>query len=523
LLSRRRWVIPTGIGFLCLLLFLVPFFWEFPVVVLLKSRMLTGYQKMALTRLYRPGTTESIRKDVHLYNGGYRPEHFVPGPVHVPGKGMNYQDSLGLLLSKSYFDKAYPFQRKRALVRVNSCYGLLDMKGRWVLHPAFDTLYPFRNVYIVKQGKEWGIANRRGRMKTPLSSSRVTADYYGTELPFLRVVQPNGRFHLVDEKGNIRESGLYDSLDLRDRYIFVCRGGKWGVADERGKELIVPQYDGIEVAEGPFFAVRNGGLEGLHRLGDKEAIVPVQYEKAAICTPTTFRVLLNDHYGLLDKNAAVLIEPVYDTLYFHRKPEWIVTGRLGFYALRNTKKLEYPTQFYNWIGPCREGMTVVRNENGYGVLSNKGEVVVTPQYQLIHNYSSQVAVVFDKEQYAVIDRNGLFTLPFSLNLVELYDFQDGVALAARYNLMTSRIQKQYGFVDKKGNTVIPFLYEDGHPAFSNGLAAMKLGGKWGFIDKKGDVKISFIYDTVTQFSNGQAFALYEGYLLTLNTQGATIK
>lgn len=52
LLSRRRWVIPTGIGFLCLLLFLVPFFWEFPVVVLLKSRMLTGYQKMALTRLY---------------------------------------------------------------------------------------------------------------------------------------------------------------------------------------------------------------------------------------------------------------------------------------------------------------------------------------------------------------------------------------------------------------------------------------------------------------------------------------
>ena len=134
-----------------------------------------------------------------------------------------------------------------------------------------------------------------------------------------------------------------------------------------------------------------------------------------------------------------------------------------------------------------------------------------------------MAVVCHNKQYGVIDKTGSFTLPLSLSLVELYDFHEEVALAARFNLMTSRIQKQYGFVDKKGNTVVPFQYEGGHPAFSNGLAAMKLGGKWGFINKKGERVIPFIYDTVAMFSHGQAFAIYNGQPLKLNTQGTTVQ
>lgn len=520
---KRRWYLPAGVLLLCLLLFLIPFFWKKPVILLLKGRMLNGHSKAALVRMYRPMPVETLREEVHLFNGGYRPQHFRPGPVFVPGKGMNLQDSLGLLLSKRYLDHVVPLQNRRAIARMDSYYGLLNDKGRWVLRPGFDTLYAFRNVYVTIKDKEYRVWDRRGRLRSYVTGNVVTEKYYEERLPFLRSVYPDGSFHLIDPKGNYQKTNFYDSVEVYEEFVLVCRNKKWGVTDKRGKPLIAPEYDWIEAADNVYFKVRKGSLEGLHKRGDKHALVPVMYEEVEVCTPGTFRVLLNEHYGLLDKKAAVLIEPVYDTLYFHHSPEWIVTGRLGFYALRNTKKLEYPSEFYNWIGPYREEMTVIRNENGYGVLSKKGKVVLPPQYDIIHDFSCEVAVVCHNKQYGVIDKTGSFTLPLSLSLVELYDFHEEVALAARFNLMTSRIQKQYGFVDKKGNTVVPFQYEGGHPAFSNGLAAMKLGGKWGFINKKGERVIPFIYDTVAMFSHGQAFAIYNGQPLKLNTQGTTVQ
>ena len=41
-------------------------------------------------------------------------------------------------------------------------------------------------------------------------------------------------------------------------------------------------------------------------------------------------------------------------------------------------------------------------------------------------------------------------------------------------------------------------------AFSEGLAAVKLGGKWGFIDKKKVIVVSFKYDEVKDFNEGLA-------------------
>ena len=522
-LLKRWWPIPAGIIGLCLLLFVVPFFWKAPLEVLLKSRLVSGYGKGRLIGLYNPAPVEDIRQNVHLYNDGYKPKSFIPGPVYVPGKGMNYQDSLGLLLSSSFFEQAEPFENRRARVHIDFKYGLINTKGKWVLPTVFDTLYRFKKVYVVSQGTEAGVADKRGRMKTPLAQGTITPYYNGKNLPFLRFEYSKGSFSFIDSRGRIRKDYVYDSLIVRDGFVYVGKEGKWGVANIQGKELISPLYDEIIKVRGDLFAVRNDGLEGLHKPGAKEPLVPVIYEKAEVCTPSTYRVLLNDHYGLLDKKAAVLIEPVYDTIYIHHLPEWIVTGHMGFYALRNTKKLEYPSVFYYEIGPCKDGMTVVRNEHGYGVLSRRGKTITVPGYEMIRNYSSGVAVVYHHNQYAVMDRKGSFTLPFSLNLVELNDYYNSIARAARFNLMTPRIRKQYGFVDTKGNTVIPFLYEDGHLFFTNGLVAVKLGGKWGFINEKGETTIPFLYDTVSAFSNGKAYVLQDNTLMVIDTEGNVLE
>ena len=62
---------------------------------------------------------------------------------------------------------------------------------------------------------------------------------------------------------------------------------------------------------------------------------------------------------------------------------------------------------------------------------------------------------------------------------------------------------KYGFIDKTGRLVISYMY-DGAYSFHEGLAAVKKGGKWGYVDKTGRLVISYMYDEAYSFHEGMA-------------------
>lgn len=68
---------------------------------------------------------------------------------------------------------------------------------------------------------------------------------------------------------------------------------------------------------------------------------------------------------------------------------------------------------------------------------------------------------------------------------------------------------KWGFIDKAGNIIIPFEYDDAWE-FSQNLAAVKKKGKWGFIDKAGNTIIPFEYDRAVRFSEGLAGVIKNG-------------
>ena len=63
--------------------------------------------------------------------------------------------------------------------------------------------------------------------------------------------------------------------------------------------------------------------------------------------------------------------------------------------------------------------------------------------------------------------------------------------------------KKYGYIDSKGNELIPCIY-DCACDFSEGLAAVMKGGKWGYIDRNGKEVIPFVYPNAKNFSEGLA-------------------
>ena len=61
-------------------------------------------------------------------------------------------------------------------------------------------------------------------------------------------------------------------------------------------------------------------------------------------------------------------------------------------------------------------------------------------------------------------------------------------------LFLSKKDGKYGFVDKKGNVVVDYIYDDATEQNEYGFVAVKKDGKWGAIDKDGKVVVEPIYN-----------------------------
>ena len=53
---------------------------------------------------------------------------------------------------------------------------------------------------------------------------------------------------------------------------------------------------------------------------------------------------------------------------------------------------------------------------------------------------------------------------------------------------------KYGFVDKQGNVVVDYQYDDATEQNDYGFAGIKKDGKWGSIDSKGTIVQEPTYD-----------------------------
>jgi serine/threonine protein kinase len=114
-----------------------------------------------------------------------------------------------------------------------------------------------------------------------------------------------------------------------------------------------------------------------------------------------------------------------------------------------------------------------------------------------HNYeSSNLAIEYglmpveNNGEYGYINKEGKEVIPFIYD--KAFYFKEGLALVEN--------DGKYGYIDKEGNEVIPLMYEDVGGDFSEGLAGVQNNGKYGYINKAGKEVIPFIYEDVRSFS-----------------------
>lgn len=105
-------------------------------------------------------------------------------------------------------------------------------------------------------------------------------------------------------------------------------------------------------------------------------------------------------------------------------------------------------------------------------------------------------------RHGYIDRTGKMVLKLE-GYSQLRDFSEGRAAVRLAGPVTRKSPPKWGFIDKTGKIVVATQYACVRD-FSDGLAAVNVGGKWGYIDPTGKVVIEPKFTEAYGFNSSRA-------------------
>jgi KWG Leptospira. len=165
---------------------------------------------------------------------------------------------------------------------------------------------------------------------------------------------------------------------------------------------------------------------------------------------------------------------------------------------------------YDYIGEFREGLAFVRNnydEFRAGYIDKTGKIAVPLDYYgrfgketFVHynHFCEGLAPLIDgRGRFGYVNKIGETVIPFEYDFT--YTFSGGLAAVKK--------DGKWGFVDRSGNVAIPLKYDSVGPGiFHEGRIAVKQSGGWGYIDKTGAELTPFIFETANSSDHDEAHA-----------------
>lgn len=263
-------------------------------------------------------------------------------------------------------------------------------------------------------------------------------------------------FGFINKKGEMVIPAKFDKAgDFSDGLAAAYDGG-WGYIDPSGAWAIQPQFDKAKSFDHGVALVEKDGA-----------------------------------WMYIDKSGKKLNIAKGDKLYdFHEGVAFVRKGDLV--GLMNTQGTMIAAPEFKKITAFHHGYArILSQSDQWGIIDNKGNIVVEPKYDDIGPYIGKIAWVRNEGQLGLVTGNN-YT---EIDAVKIWDFsQEGTLTYAKKDDLI-------GFMNKKGEWVIPPTFEKAK-GFSNGLAPAYADGKWGYVDIAGEFVIEPQYEDAEIFSKG---------------------
>ena len=170
---------------------------------------------------------------------------------------------------------------------------------------------------------------------------------------------------------------------------------------------------------------------------------------------------------------------------------------------------------YDELEEAKTGMFIAKKDDKYGIIDEKSETKLDFNNQsIIYNEKGDFYITEDENYNNKILNNnyetkleGILTdIDNEKGYIELkqgeeykyYNFkfeeQKEEDIFTNNTLFVDKKDGKYGLIDKKGKTVVEYIYDDMIRQNQFGYVAVKKDGKWGAIDRSGNVVQDPVYE-----------------------------
>ena len=243
-------------------------------------------------------------------------------------------------------------------------------------------------------------------------------------------------------------------------------------------------------------------------ISNKEKI-DKDYELLEVSNYTYFPLEVSGKYGVIKRDGTVVIPAEYDFVQVpNQDKEIFIVVSDGKYKVLNASKQELYANFDEVSGIqetanaddsiYNNSVLKYKENDKYGLLDFAGNKITDAEYDEISSLQDKYGEILVKKnnKYGVINIKGTQLVSCRYDYVKGDGFvKDGSYKDGGYIIGNkTKDGYTYGYVDKKGNVVVDYIYDDGTEQNSYGFVSVKKDGLWGSIDKNGKTVIEPKYN-----------------------------
>ena len=336
------------------------------------------------------------------------------------------------------------FEDNLLRVEKNDKYGLIDFEGKVILECEYDSIYALKgvteNIIVEKDGK-LGLVNAKGQTIIKAEYNNIQTLEEGYKAEYL-VKNSEGKFGVISTSGtNILEPKYEEIKYLGSNEVYAVKlNGEIQLVNNKGETLQKAEGEEYVYAKGENVIVSKDGKFGVEKLAG-EAVIPNEYENLEYAFSIYYIAKKDGKYGIINVNNETVKEFEYTNMYCVEEGNFIVADKT-------------------------ETETVILDSNLAQKLSGiVSEINVTKGYikMYIGNEYKYYNFKFEEKQ--------------------------NTEILSHSTIFLSKKDGKYGFVDKAGNVVVDYIYEDATEQNSCGYVAVKQNGVWGSLKKNGSIAL----------------------------------
>lgn len=431
-------------------------------------------------------------------------------------KLLNQDKENGELSTQTYFS-----------IYDNEKWGIINHEGKIIIEPTYEEM-----IIVPNQTKDvfvtaYDINDETGEYKTKALNSKGEEILTGYQL--VEVIdnsdnnniwyeqealkaKKNDKYGLINLNGKEILNFEYDSIKAIkgiEKYFLIKKGENVGIANNVGQIIINPEYKEISILSEDCtnaFKVKNkDDRYGIISI-NKEIIATCEYEDAKyVDNDTIFAVKKDNKWGLIENNK-IILNNEYESIEQVHNGEVIIKKDNKFGVI-NTEKKEIIPFNYEDMKFIAQNKYIAKKDNKYGIINNENKELIGFEHKFIVYRKNVNLVEIQKDDINTIvyDSNlenkveGILSEVnpekgyIKMRVGEEYKFYN-LKLEEKKNtdlfnatLYLDKKDGKYGYINKSGEVLVDYTFDDATEQNKYGYSAVKKDGKWGVIDKIGKI------------------------------------